>query len=217
MKKSLFFFAILLVGSALLSSCNKKLKKDIEELEKQVSDLQNQQNNTNAVIGANEPITATTTFIDDDGNTRTVTATYSFKAGDYSTQYMEDNGDGTYNVYIERFSDVDWNEGAWVYFNYDPATGAITNKSGGQYWDWQLSYNGYVYYSDSYSPPATINITINSITMNNTTNTANISLTFSANASVAYGNNVTWAVPNPGEETNTSFTFNGKLKIFPLD
>jgi outer membrane murein-binding lipoprotein Lpp len=212
----LLFLSASLMGATLLTSCNKKLKEDIKDLDSQVSDLktknetlQNQLNTTSAAIGSNEPITATTSFVDDNGATKTWTDTYNFKAGNYSTQYMEDNGDGTFDIYIERFSDVDWYEGAWVYFTYNPTTGVLSDKSGGQYWDWNLPYGDNASYYESYGN-CTANITLSSI---NTT-TGAISLSFSGTSNAAYYTNYPYYCPNDAGAT-TTLSFTGTLKVFP--
>jgi outer membrane murein-binding lipoprotein Lpp len=217
-KVTLLFLSASLMGATLLTSCNKKLKEDIKDLDSQVSDLksqnealQNQANTISAAIGSNEPITATTTFVDDNGATRTWTDTYNFKAGNYSTQYMEANGDGTFDIYIERFSDVDWYEGAWLEFTYDPTSGAVTNKEGGHYWDWNLPYNDATRFYEGYTG-CTITIAISSI---NTT-TGAISLSFTGVADDTYGaNSSTSYVPNDNKGATTTFSFTGTLKVYP--
>ena len=211
-------FITLLVAPLLFASCNKKLKEDIKELDGQVNDLksknealQNQINGVSSILGSNEPITATTSFLDDNGNSITWTDTYNFKSGNYETQYMEENNDGTYTIYIERFSDVEWYEGAWASFTYNPTTGGITDKRGGQYWDWNRSFNSYAYYYDN-TTGCTINITLSSIS----TSTGDISLSFTATGNDTYATNTNY-LPNDNEGATTTFSFTGKLKVFPKD
>src|SRR5688572_20561133 len=119
MKKLVIIFSVLIAGSPFVSC--KKLKDDIKDLQSQVTDLrkqndtlknhnsilQKQLNRIDSSIGSNEPITTTTTFEDNNGATRTISGVYKFKASDYSTQRLTKNTDGTYEVYIERFGDVE--------------------------------------------------------------------------------------------------------------
>ena len=208
-KLSIIFLAFPL----LFSSCNKKLKNDLNDLEKSVQEqkdlnagLQNQVNNVNSLLGSNEPMIAITTFKDDNNVDRSVSNTYSFKAGNYSTQYMEDNGDGTYDVYIERFSDVEWHEGASIGFTYDPVTKAITAPYIQHYWDWNISgYNDRAYYNIYSLPLPTMTITINSIDISS----GYIDLTAVAQAVDGYNN----TVPNSATACTTSLAFKGKLAV----
>jgi len=225
MKKLLIVFGVFAIGSSLVS-CNKKLKDDINDLKSQVNDLKNQndslktynstlQQQMNGVInslGSDEPITATTTFTDNSGATRTVTGTYRFKSSDYSTQKAVKNSDGSYDIYIERFSDVSWYEGAWVSFNYNPTTKAVTNIQGGQYWDDADSYRNNAYYYSSYSGTGlTLTITVNSFD----TTTGAISMKFTGAGTADYTSSVSTSYsPNSGKPEATNFTFAGKLHIF---
>ncbi len=217
-KTTLIVISALMIVSGFLTSCNKKLKEDIKELDSQVSDLktkndqlQGQIDGVNSILGSNEPITATTSFVDDDGVTRTWTDTYKFKSGNNSTQSMEANGDGTFDIYIERFSDVDWIEGAWLEFTYNPTSGAVTNAEGGHYWDWNLPYNDRTYFESDYTG-CTVNITLSNI---NTT-TGAISLSFSGTLDDAYGATYSTSyVPNDDKGATTTFSFAGTLKVYP--
>jgi hypothetical protein len=209
-------FITLLVVPLLFSSCNKKLKEEVKELDSQVSDLKskndalhNQINGLSSILGSNEPITATTSFVDDNGVTRTWTDTYSFKSSGPQGQLMEDNGDGTYDIFINRFKDVNGNEGAWVYFTYNPTTGVITNKGGGQYWEWNLPYGDQAGYIESYGN-CTADITLSN--MNATT--GEISLSFSGTSNSAYYTNYPYYSPND-TGASTSFSFTGTLSIYP--
>jgi hypothetical protein len=217
-KTTLFLLSASLISATLLTSCNKKLKEDIKELDSLVSDLktknealQNQANGLSSILGSNEPITSTTSFIDDNGNTRTWTDTYSFKASGMETQYMRDNNNGTYNIYIERFKDVDWNEGAWVVFTYNPTTGAILGKRAGQYWDWNLPYGSNPYYEDGVAG-CTINLTLSNINIS----TGEISFSLTATGDDAYATNTSY-LPNNDKGATTSFSFTGTLSVYPAN
>jgi hypothetical protein len=199
-----------LIGATIFSSCNKKLKDDIESMEKQVADLKDQQNQTDAILGANEPMTASTKFTDDNGDEKIVTDIYKFKSSDNSTQGLYDNGNGTFTVYIERFSDVDWQEGAVIRFIYNPETKEITDKSVRHYWSLNGPYNDNAYYYD-YQTGATINVTINSINIS----TGNISVNVTASGDEQYSYDYYDQVPNEGSPVTTTLSFSGKLKAFP--
>jgi hypothetical protein len=125
---------------------------------------------------------------------------------------MDDNGDGTYDIYIERFSDVEWYEGAWVAFTYNPTTKAVTNKRGGQYWNDEDPYYNNARYDENYvNTGLTFTITVNSLNPA----TGDISLNFSASGTAAYTNAVYYYyVPNAGKPVSTTFSFAGKLKVF---
>ncbi|MGE5107273.1 MAG: hypothetical protein ACM3H8_07000, partial [Sphingobacteriales bacterium] len=58
MKNSTMILSALVAGATLFSSCTKNLKNDIKDLKQEVADIQGS-------LGSNEPITATTTFVDD--------------------------------------------------------------------------------------------------------------------------------------------------------
>ncbi len=219
MKNRVVFFGGLLIASSLLTSCTKNLKNDVNDLKKQVdslnkynSELKGQVGNLHAILGNDEPIAAVTTFVDNNNATRKVEDVYKFKANNYSTQSMIKNDDGTYDIYIERFSDVNWNEGALVGFTYNPVTKALSHKRGRHYWNNSDPYTSNARYEeDYYSNGLTLNITINHIDVT----TGDISLNFSAAGTAAYTSGIYYYyVPNPGKPVSTSFTFSGKCKVF---
>ena len=225
MKKLLLIFGVLIAGSPFVSC--KKLKDDIKDLQSQVNDLQKQNdtlkthnstlqerlNGIASAIGSDEPITATTTFEDSKGATRTVTGTYRLKSGDSYTQYIYNNNNGTYEVYIERFSDLDWTAGASVSFIYNPTTKAVTNIGGSHYWSDADSYGDRARYMSGYTG-LTMSVTIDKLDIT----TGETSLKFSASGTSAYTSAVnSYYVPNPGKPVTTNFIFAGKLKIFNQD
>jgi hypothetical protein len=231
MKKLLIVFGVVIAGSPFVSC--KKMKDDIRDLKSQVTDLKKQndtlkyqadtlknrnsalQEKLNGVInslGSDEPITATTTFQDNNGATRTVTGVYKFKSSDYSTQRAVKNSNGTYYIYIERFSDVNWYEGAWAEFTYNPTTKAVTDIYGGHYWNDADPYYDNARYMSSYTGTGlTLNITVD----NFNTTTGDFSMKFAASATGTYTNAVDyWYSPNKGKSVSTNFAFTGKLKLF---
>ena len=211
MKNLVIIFGVLIAGSPFVSC--KKLKDDIKDLQHKNSQLQEQLNGVINALGSDEPISSITTFEDNDGKTRTVTGIYKFKSTDYSTQKMVKNSDGNYEIYIERFSDVSWNDGAWTSFTYNPTTKAVTDVAGGQYWEDADNYYDNAYYYGTHTG-LTKSVTIDSL---NTT-TGATSLKFSATGTGAYTGSVDyWYSPNQGKAVSTNFTFVGKLKSFNQD
>lgn len=200
MKKSLLIFGMLLAGSTFITSCTKDLKDDVKDLQGRVNEVEN-------LIGSNEPITATTTFTDNDNATRTVSDVYKFKASGLSTQYMIKNDDGTYDVYIERFSDVDWNESAAIEFTYNPTTKAITGEQVYHDWDDLDAYGNFSFFNEGYEGN-TINITIDKFDVN----TGEVSVKVTASATGDYTSQ--YYGPNPGKPVNTTLAFTGKLKVY---
>ncbi|MDF2191525.1 hypothetical protein [Paraflavitalea sp. CAU 1676] len=214
MKRSFIVLGISLMGLATLPSCTKNLKDDVNDLQSQVDSLKkrnaalrDQAKATQNILGADEPITATTTYKDASGANKVIKETYSFKSGNYSTHYMVKKDNGLYEVYIERFSDVEWYDGAWCYFDYDPATKTISNQGGGHYWR-QPDYD-YAYYNAP-SGTAGCEVTINLKSIDVTT--GQISVDFSAAATAAYTTN-NYNFPNPGQACATNFSFAGKLSV----
>ncbi|MDF2191522.1 hypothetical protein [Paraflavitalea sp. CAU 1676] len=220
MKKPVILFGMLVAGSLAFTSCTKNLKDDVSDLKKEIdslnksnAELEGQVGGIEIILGANEPITATTTFTDNNNATVTVKDTYKFKAGNSSTQYAKGNSDGTYRIYIERFSDVEWYEGARVEFVYNPTTKEITQKRVRHYWDSPDNYNDNADYG-TISPTHSglqINITVN----NFNATTGEISLTVAASGDATYSGLETYYSPNPGKPYSTSFAYTGKVKVFP--
>jgi len=213
MKRPLLIIGITLVGALLLPSCTKSLKDDVNYLEGQVDSLKKrnaalreQAKATQNILGADEPITATTTYKDANGVDKTYKDTYSFKSGNAYTQLMVRQTSGQYYVYIERFSDIDWYEGAWLEFLYDPTSKEISQKIGGQYWASPWGYKS-TYYKGT-DAGCQLNINLKSIN----TASGEISLDFTGTATAAYtANNTRW--PAPGQAHATQFSFTGKLSV----
>jgi hypothetical protein len=220
MKRSLIIFGVLMAGSGFFTSCNKKLKDDVKDLRQQVdslkkhnSELQERVNDVENILGSNEPIEVSTTFKDDNDSTRKISSLYKFKSSNQATQTLNKNAEDNYDIYIERFSDVEWEEGAWVAFTYNPVTKAITNKRGGHYWDDQDPYYDNARYEEGYGNAGDLTLDINVKSIN--VATGDISLTFSASGNAAYTNDVPYYyTPNQGKVMSTTFSFTGKLKLF---
>jgi len=210
MKRSFVVFSTLIIAALSFSSCNKNLKDDIKDLQRENSEMKEKLNGIANALGTDEPIKVTTTFKDYDNVSRTITETYSFKSSGTSTQSMVKYPNGKYEIYIERFSDVYWNDGAWVAFTYDPATKAITEKRGGHYWDDYGNYRSDAYYNeDNYNTGLTFNINIKSIDL--TTGTISLDVAISGTEEYSSG---TSSVPNSSSAVSTSFSFDGKLRVY---
>jgi len=212
MKRSFVVFGTLMIAALSFTSCNKNLKDDVKQLKQQNSELQEKLNGISNALGTDEPIKASTTFKDYNNVSHTVAESYQFKSSGTSTQSLIKNPNGTYDVYIERFLDVDWNEGAWLAFNYNPATKAITNKRGGQYWNDFLSTGDRCRYDeDSYNTGLTFTINIKSIDL--TTGTVSLEATMAGNEE--YSNGVdSYYIPRRGAAVSTTLSFDGKLRVY---
>lgn len=213
MKKPLLIIGLSMMVGLLLPSCTKDLKDDINYLRDQVDSLKKrnaalreQAKATQNILGSDEAITATTTYKDASGADKMYKDTYSFKSGNTSTQSMTRQQNGQYYVYIERFSDIDWYEGAWLEFMYDPSTKEISQKFGGQYWASPWGYKS-TYYKGT-DAGCELNINLKNINIT----TGEIALDFAGTATAAYtANNTRW--PAPGQAHATQFSFTGKLSV----
>lgn len=197
MKRSFVIFCTLMIGALSFSSCNKKLKDDINELKNQ--------------IGVDEAITATTTFTDKNGTARTITGTYKIKDSDSESNALVKNSDGTYSVYIDRSSAVHGDEGVSLEFTYDPASKKITYKESGHYWtDFGLS-NGeaYVYEYDEPKEGLTFNLNIKTLDLE----AGLLNVEVKIEATKEYSNN-NGNAPNNNAGFTTTYSFSGKLKKF---
>lgn len=136
MRKFLTFFIALMVLSFLSVSCNKKLKDDMDDLEKSLDEqksrnenLQNQVTSLNSIL-TKTPMTINFSTTNDNDEPVSYGGTYSFVYGsDYGYSYVEDNGNGTYYIYIWRGADLGTDFMGEVSFTYNPSTGAVTNPS----------------------------------------------------------------------------------------
>jgi len=224
MKKTPYILGVLITGALTFTSCTKNLKDDINDLKNQVDTLHRSNdsiagrlNGIELILGANEPLTGSTNFTDNNNATRTVNFNYQFKAGNINTHYAQELANGKFNIFIRRFSDVEIAEEARIAFIYDAATKEITNKEVAHYWNNADNYTdraAYGIYVTNH-PGLSITITVNSF---NPT-TGEISLTANASADAAYSAAVTQYVfaPNPGKPYSTTLSFSGKLKVFPLN
>lgn len=205
MKKILIVFSVLIAGLFTFSSCNKNLKDDINELRKQLKDVSHE-------IGADEPITVTTSFKDRNNVNRSYTGTYKIKLGGIRSQKLAKKPDGTYDIYIHRMMDIDNREHATVSFSYNPITKAITKKQVYHTWNDFSSYNPNAWYNESFhNTGLTINIDIKRLDLT----TGAISLDVEASGNEEYSNTApSYYVPRRGAALSTKLSFEGKLKYY---
>jgi hypothetical protein len=186
----------LAVIGLLFSSCN---KDEINDLEARLDQVESR-------IG-NDPISFKYTSSYTDGTPIVKNGAYFFKSTGESTHYLEDYGDGTYGVYVERFADVDWNQYAWFYFEYDGNTKEVTYSSAGIWFtnsDWNY-INCYVY-PGSYTENA-VTVTVKSFNAE----TGSINVTVHATTTDNSDNNNSYVSK---KAQTLDLTYKGQLEIF---
>ena len=132
MKKLLYLSFAALVAVSMLQSCNKKLKKELAELDNSVTELQNKNtdlenqllnaNNTianlDSIFEANKPMTWSVTCTDNSVTptvsfAKSYTAKYLLEAkSDY--QYLSDMGSNEWYLYVYKSEDFNWDNTANV-------------------------------------------------------------------------------------------------------
>ncbi len=168
-----------------------------------VNDLEDRLDKIENALGTNEPLAIDfkTTNLDDQEIIKKTS--YLFKTSGYN-EYINDNGDGTFEVYIERFSDVEWYEGAWISFTYDPATKETSDESTRVYF--YDKFGNYVNPRFTNGDDGnTFALTVKSINVE--TGAVNVSVVASTDATAA--NNEFTAKP-----MTCNFTFAGTLPVF---
>lgn len=222
MKKPLLLLSILFIGAFAFTSCNKNLKDDIKDLRNEVdslnkynSELDQKVKDLEEAIGSNEPIIATSTFVDDDGKTRTIKGSFRFKSSGVSTHVARQMPDGNYDIYVERFGDMEWSAGAWIAFHYNPSTKTISNKRMGHYWDDFDPYANRTRYDETaYNGTGLhISFTLHKLDLS----TGALSITCNATAAADYTSQYNSYCPNPGQPMSTHFDFNGQLRVFAYE
>jgi len=221
MKNSANIARILIAGSLFFTSCTKDLKNDISDLKKgataqhrRIDSIAGRIDSIDIILGANEPITVTTSFADNNNGTRTIKGTYSFKSNNNETQFARAQADGSYLVFVKRFQGIYSNERASVFFRYDPATKSVSEKQVIHQWDDADGYLDFAAYGTRYAghEGLSINITVNSFNVA----TGAISLNVSASGNADYANLMHYYGESPSiTPYSTSISFEGKVKIFP--
>ena len=186
--RSFLFITLVMI---IASACG------VDELESRLDKVEN-------ALGTNEPLTinfATKNNADLDAIEKT---SYLFKAVGYY-DYIEKYSDTEMYVYVERFSDVDWNEGAWFDFNYDPTTKEVTNARAGVYFYNKFGNWNSRYFSESDYIENTVDITVNSIDFAS----GSVSVTISASTTANSSNNM-----YAGKLMTCTFKFKGKIETY---
>lgn len=189
MKKTAILFGMLVAGSLAFTSCTKNLKDDVSDLKKEMdslvksnADLEGQVGGMEVILGANEPITAITTFTDNNNDTRTIKETYKFKSSNNQTQYAKVSNDGKYRIYIERYGNYGWNEGAVVQFVYKPSTKEISGEIVRHYWSDEDNYTDRAYYGEVQADHSGLKIDIIVNEFNTSTGEISLKVTASGTA-----------------------------------
>lgn len=189
---------------ALSTGCNKKLKKEIEEMDQKIQELESKQNQTSHLLGSDEPISLSFYTSVNTNKTINLDQNFYFKAGNFNTQYLEDNGDGTYEVYIERWEDLNGNSYSFIEFDYNPSTNVATNvELGGEFYDSNGTFCDTRIRSTD--PEATINVSVQSFNAN----TGTVSVT--ATGSTSNSSNYNYFA---GNGMSGTWKFSGKLPIY---
>lgn len=197
MKRSFVLFCTLMVGALSFSSCNKKLKDELNELKNQV--------------GVDAPITVTTTFVDAKNVNRTVTGNYKIRDGASDANALIKNSDGTYEISIERSDANHGDEGVSLKFVYDPATKKFLHKQIGHYWtDYNSNGEASAFEYETPTPGITFNLDLKDLNLE----TGDISFEVKIEATKEYSQNYQWSVPNRDAGFTSAYKFSGKLKKF---
>ena len=215
--KSLLLLVFCLVLAVGFTSCSKKLKDDLKAQDAEIAALKaleeansasnaSNTNNLNGVIGAlgyNSPFTMSLTTKNTSDSVITVNKTYRFYTGpDYTN--MENNNDGTWNVYLYVSEVAYWDNDARITCTYNPTTKVVTNaRVNLNYYDYQYNYkNPQLRQSDT---EATVNFVFN--TFNTTTGA--IDATISGSTTDLSTNNI-----YSGKGMTLSFHYAGTLTVF---
>ncbi len=189
--KSLLSAVLMMTAVATLVSCSD-------------DDLENRLDKVESALGADEPLKVD--FQTTNANNEEVTKKTSFilKSTDNDYDGIWIYPDGSYYVYIERFADVDWNEGAWISFYYNPTTKEVSDASAGVYFYDQYGSNRNVRFYEDTDGNA-LEIKVNGLNEE----TGKINLEISASSETSYQNNIF------SEKTMTmSLNFKGKLRRY---
>jgi len=211
--KRLLFILGFAIGLFALPSCTKSIKDDIKTLEQQLEELKKKNDllkgragTVEKVTGANEAISATTTYKTSRGTPGTYTETYPYKYAGHSTQVAQKQADGSYYVSIIRFA-LTQEDGAIVQFYYNHATKALSNQSVIHVWH-EPGHSMYIRYnSGKEAEGCTPGVTLKSFDLSS----GDISLDVSAAASAAFTQN--GGFPYIGQPYTTQFSFTGKVVV----
>ncbi len=192
MKKVITILSAFALLMTLTTSCNKKLKEDMDDLEKSLNDqkakndnLQNQVNTLNGIL-VRTPVSVQFSTRDNDDASVSWQGDLSYVAGsDYTQSLIGDLDNGNYYVYLWRGGDLGTDFYTRIEFLYNTTTKAVSSVS--------ARYRGYGAVSGDYinanfngTTEITHNVTVNTFDYNAGT----ISFNYSAITTGAYSNNV---------------------------
>ncbi len=133
MKKIFTLLTVSAIALASFTSCNKKLKDDMRDLENSLSDQERRNNDLQGQLNGlkegitKEPLMVKFNTTDNDDQAVSYEGDYTLVVGsDYTNSYVEDNGGGTYDVYVRRSDDLGTDYSAEIQFTYNPSNGQVT-------------------------------------------------------------------------------------------
>src|SRR5688572_22879438 len=196
MNKSKTLLTVVMI-IAMLASCG------IDDLEKRVDKIEDR-------LGYDEPIKINITTTNYDDEVVTEKGPFMFE-GNSNTGGIYDYGDGTYYIWVERFTHLDFDNGsvpsALLALNYDATTGEVTFAE--ITFDFVLDSGVYLeaFFSNDGGSEVTFDVEVTSFNPE----TGSINLNFEGTSTDAYSFNAF-----EGEAMQVTGSFKGKLK-YSLD
>ncbi len=211
-KISVLLMAVAVVMTGTLSSCNKKLKEEMKDLESSVNEqkakndaLQTQVNTLNSgLLRAPLKVNFTTTTTTDETVAFSKDLSLIYGA-EHSYSYISDNGNSTYNVYIYRGGDLSGDFSSEISFTYTPATSTASNIT--------VEVSGYsatgTYIDEAYFYQTTGNTQTLAVSAFDYA-AGTISFSYSGNTTSAYGSNYYYQEP-----MTLTVTYSGAMAKYP--
>lgn len=165
--------------------------------------LENRIDKVEGSLGTNEPLKVDFSTKNSNDIDIINKRSYLFKSGD-NDEAIWDNGNGTFYVYVERFGDVEWYEGAWIEFEYNEETKEVTNASAGTYFYNQFGNYESLSFNDN-NDANSVQVDVNTFN----SETGKISVNVTASSEAAYSGN-----RYEGKPMNLDMSFRGKLRVF---
>lgn len=193
MKNKIVMIVSLLAFAFTVSSC---YKDDVDELRTRVDGI----NNT---LGMDAPLTVEFDT-KNDLNHAVVKNTVFYYVSHNGNYFMRETEDGFYEVYLEKYSDIDWTESAWMYFEYNPETGEVkTSQVGIRFYSHDLD-EVETWFNDA-QPTADVKYTVKEFDAA----TGRVSFTMEANSTADYTLNYYTNKP-----MNMTASFKGNLDVY---
>jgi len=190
-KLKTFLTVVMVLG--LLASC------DIDDLENRIEKIEDG-------LGYDEPIKVNFSTTNYQDEPVTEIGPFMFE-GTSNTAGIYDYGDGTYYIWVERFTHLDFDNGsvpsAYVDFVYNSTTGEVTEGELDLTFVMDSGWWLYPYFVTEGGSEQTFTIEVNSINLE----TGSINFSFDGETTDAYSNNVF-----EGEAMKVSGSFKGKLQ-----